>query len=263
MSDEPRMRIINPDKPLDDAGREAIAALAKRQLEAGGLLIRAVNLVGGQVEDGLKLLPKSGRAAIESAARLGLERAYHLARRARSAPKGDRLHRALGTASGAIGGLGGLGTALAEVPVATTIIFRAVQGVAEEYGEDADSEETRLECLRVFGSGGPGEPDAGIDTAFLGARMTLTGAALHKMIARVAPKFATVLTQKLATQAVPLLGAFAGAGTNFAFVGYYTEMAHVHFGLRKLARTYDDDQVLECFHKELAKRRMPVKMAGG
>ncbi|NDV00369.1 EcsC family protein [Pseudoroseicyclus tamaricis] len=261
MSDTPTMRTVNPDIPLDDAGREEIAELARRQLAAGGILIRAVNLVGGQVEDGLKLLPKSGRAAIENAARIGLERAYHLARRARGAPKGDALHRAIGTASGALGGFGGLGTALAEVPVATTIIFRAVQGVAEEYGEDPDSEEVRLECLRVFGAGGPGAETQGIDTAFLGARMTLTGPALHKMIARVAPKFATVLTQKLATQAVPILGAFAGAGTNYAFVGYYTEMAHVHFGLRRLIRTYNEEQVLEHFHRELSRRKMPVKVS--
>lgn len=72
------------------------------------------------------------------------------------------------------------------------------------------------------------------------------------MISKVAPKFAAVLTQKLASQAVPILGAAAGAGTNLAFVNYYTEVAHVHFGLRQLAREYDPDQVIEAFHAETA-----------
>jgi hypothetical protein len=44
-----------------------------------------------------------------------------------------------------------------------------------------------------------------------------------------------VLGQKLAAQTVPVLGAVAGAATNYAYTSYYQEMAHVHFGLRKLA----------------------------
>ena len=31
------------------------------------------------------------------------------------------------------------------------------------------------------------------------------------------------------------LGALAGASTNYVYTRYYTEMAHVHFGLRRLA----------------------------
>jgi len=41
--------------------------------------------------------------------------------------------------------------------------------------------------------------------------------------------------QKLASQAVPVLGAVAGATTNYVFSGYYQKMAQVHFGLRRLA----------------------------
>jgi len=131
----------------------------------------------------------------------------------------------MGAISGAIGGLGGLPTALMELPVATTVIFRAVQGVAAEYGEDPMSQETRLECLAVFGAGGPGAGDDGVDTSFFGARLGLTGAAVHGLLGKVAPRFATVLSQKLASQAVPILGAAAGAGTNYAFTDYYLRHA--------------------------------------
>ena len=263
-----QMREVNPDpppQPLTDEARAAIAALAKRQKKANSVLMQVVSFVGGQVEDGLKLLPKGTRGQIEDAARKALEQSYDWAGRSRrglgARVTGDRAHKVLGTISGALGGLGGLPTALAELPVATTFIFRAVQGVATQYGEDPTSDETRLNCLAVFGAGGPGEADDGIDTAFLGARLSLTGPALNKLIAKVAPKFAATLSQKLATQAVPLIGAAAGAGTNFAFMDYYTEIAHVHFGLRQLARDHGDVQVNELFHEELAKLTLPVKRA--
>jgi hypothetical protein len=50
-----------------------------------------------------------------------------------------------------------------------------------------------------------------------------------------------VLGQKLAAQTVPILGAVAGAATNYAYTSYYQDMAHVHFGLRRLAITSDRD----------------------
>ncbi|MEJ6398360.1 EcsC family protein [Yoonia sp. 208BN28-4] len=267
--DEKNLKLVNPDHapaPLTDDAKAQIAALAARQRKANGVLMSAINFVGGQVEDGMKMLPKGVRSQIDGAARAALTYSYSAAERSRSGAfskvaGSDRMHRVLGAISGAIGGVGGLPTALAELPVATTVIFRAVQGVAAEYGEDPLSEDTRKECLAVFGAGGPGSDDDGVDTSFVGARLSLSGAALHKLIAKIAPKFAAVLSQKLATQAVPILGAAAGAGTNFAFVDYYVSMAHVHFGLRKIARDHGDEAVLDEFHRVLAAAKLPVNRA--
>ena len=247
---------------IDDDAAVAIAALVLRQRRANGVLMKAINFVGGQVEDGLKMLPAGARAQIDVAARRALEASYDAASRSRSTYAGsDAMQKALGAVSGALGGLGGLPTALAELPIATTLIFRAVQGVASQYGEDPTSAETRLECLAVFGSGGPGASDDGVDTSFFGARIGLTGAAVHGLLGKVAPRFATVLTQKLASQAVPILGAAAGAGTNYAFTDYYVQMAHVHFGLRKLTRERGESPVLDEFHRLLVVRDVPVKRA--
>ena len=58
---------------------------------------------------------------------------------------------------------------------------------------------------------------------------------MQAVISRVAPRLAVVLGQKLAAQTVPVLGAVAGAATNYAYTSYYTDIAHVHFGLRRLA----------------------------
>ena len=267
--DNDDLKIVNPEPapvPLTPAARAEIAALAQRQYKANGVLMKAINFVGGQVEDTLKMLPKGARGQIDAAARSALAQSYQVAAQSRSGrlsnvASTDRMHKIMATLSGAIGGIGGLPTALVELPVATTMIFRAVQGVSAQYGEDPMSEETRLECLAVFGAGAPGPEDDGVDTAFIGARLGLTGPALNSLIAKVAPRFATILSQKLASQAVPVLGAAAGAGTNYAFIDYYVEMAHVHFGLRKIARDHSQGDVEEAFHKSLAACKLPVKRA--
>lgn len=257
------MKEINPQTPLTEAAHAAIGQLARRQDGAQGHLMRAITALGGQVEHGLGMLPAPMRKQVEEAARQALRQSYHLASRSRDlgplqrALATDRAHKIAAALSGAVGGVGGLATSVAELPLATTMIFRAIQGVAQTHGEDPQTEEVRLQCLAVFGAGAPGPEDDGIDTAFLGARITLTGAAVHGMISRVAPRFAAVLGPKLAGQAVPLLGAAAGAGTNYAFIAYYTEIAHVHFGLRRLIRTYGESAVLEQFHAELARLRRP------
>ncbi len=260
------MREINPENPLTDEARQEVAVLAARQSAASGVLMKAISFVGGQVEDGLRVLPKGARAQIDEAARKALQHSFNVAKASRSGAlsqrlTSDRAHKAMAAISGALGGLGGLPTALAELPVATTVIFRAVLEVAESYGEDIHSEEGRMECLRVFSAGGPTEGDDGVDTTFVGARLSLSGTAISSLINKVAPRFAAMLSQKLATQAVPVLGAAAGAGTNYAFMSYYTEMAHVHFGLRKLARDYDDTQVLDAFHAALKPPARPFNRA--
>ena len=252
-----------PDRSraLSQDTREQIAAIAHRQRKARGILMHAVNFVGGQVEDGLKLLPKKVRLQLDDVARKALRQSYDVAARSRDGIgqrlKSDRSHKVMGALSGAVGGFGGLPTAIAELPVATTLIFRAVQSVAAEYGEDPLSEETRMECLAVFGAGGPGKDDDGVDTSFIGARLSLSGVAVNKLISKVAPKFAAVLSQKLASQAVPVLGAAAGAGTNYAFLDYYVSIAHVHFGLREMGRLHGNEAVIEEFHRVLAAADLP------
>lgn len=262
------MRTVNPDNPpapMTDAARAEVAALAARQIRANGVLMQMVNFIGGQVEDGLNMLPDRVRAQLDGAATRALRASYDAAGRSQGGMgrfvASDRAHKALASLSGALGGLGGLPTALAELPLATTIIFRAVQRIALLHGEDPTAPDTRAQCLLVFGKGGPGTQDDGIDTSFIGARLSLSGAAVNKLISKVAPRFATVLGQKLASQTVPLLGAAAGAGTNYAFTHYYTEIAHVHFGLRKLARIHGDDAISDAFTAAVIALKNPLLRA--
>jgi hypothetical protein len=219
-----------------DLDRE-LSALAQRHRRASGVGLQVLNFVGGQAENLLERLPDRVKDGLEDATTRALAIAMRAAIQSRGMVPDQKgwLNTALTTGMGAMGGAGGLPTALAELPVTMTVLLRSILGVAAEHGFDPDDPEVQKECLLVFGSAGPLTADDGADMAFLSARVTLTGATVHGLIARVAPRLATVMGQKLATQTVPLIGAVAGAATNYAYTSYYQEMAQVHFGLRRLS----------------------------
>lgn len=154
--------------------------------------------------------------------------------------------------SGAVGGAGGLATSVAELPVTVTVILHAIRRAAVEQGFDPDDPAIRAECLRVFTAGSPLGSDDGVNTSFLSARLTVTGPAIQRLVASVAPKLATALGQKLAAQAVPVLGAVAGAGLNAAFLRYYREMAEIRFALLRLAEQHGAEEILTAFAKAVA-----------
>jgi hypothetical protein len=230
------MDIITRDPHTIDVDAE-LEAIAVRYRSAGGLGINVLNLIGGRAEDLLERLPASVREGLEAATLRALSRAMQAADASRSVVPDQKswLNQAVSTAMGAAGGAGGLPTALAELPVTTTLLLRVIQGVAAEHGFDPRAENVRFDCVQVFAASGPLAHDDGADFGFLSARLALTGQAVQAVIATIAPKLAVVLGQKLAAQAVPVLGAVAGAATNYAYTSYYEEMAHVHFRLRKLA----------------------------
>ncbi|WP_373050819.1 EcsC family protein [Thalassovita aquimarina] len=237
---------------IEDASTEVfdleteLDALANRYRKAGGVGIQVLNMIGGQAEQLLDQLPGPIRANLDGATEKALILSMKAAHRSRGVI-GDQpgwLTTTVTTAMGAAGGFGGLPSALAELPVTTTVLLRAIQGVAAEQGFDPAAENVQFDCIRVFGSAGPLDHDDGADMAFLTARMALRGSSLQSLIVKVAPRLAHVLGQKLAAQTVPVLGAMAGAATNYAYTSYYQDMAHVHFRLRRLAIEADLPQDL-------------------
>ncbi|MGO4855498.1 EcsC family protein [Phaeovulum sp. W22_SRMD_FR3] len=231
--------------PLHDpAVLTELGSLAARHKAASGLGMQVLGWVGGNAETLLERLPAPVKDRLEAVTRTALENAFSAAARSRGvvSDRPDWLNTALTTAMGAAGGLGGLPGAMAELPVTVTVLLRAIQGIAAEHGFDPAEEEIRLECIRVFASAGPMAADDGTDLAFVSARMTLTGQSVQGLIAKVAPRLAGVLGQKLAAQAAPVLGAVAGAAINYSFTSYYQEIARVHFGLKRLAQTAQLDE---------------------
>lgn len=230
---------------LPDQDPEAeIQRLAQDLRRANGPVMGLVNRLGGRLEDQISLLPERYRGQLERAVSLALSAGYGAARqgerlgaslpgRIGKAGPGGRMAAAV--TAGALGGAGGLATALAELPLTVTLFLGAIRDEARRAGLDPDDPAIRAECLRVFGAGSPLAEDDGVNTSFLSARLTVTGPALQKIIATVAPRFAAALGQKLAAQAVPLLGALSGGALNAAFLSYYREVARLRFALLTLS----------------------------
>ena len=237
--------IITPDPTLE------IIALAARYARAMGPVMGLVTKLGGKIEKQMAHLPPSFRKKVESLTGEALQRALELADKGRNAPDfGPRAAPALAALTGAIGGAGGIASSLAELPVTVTVILHAILRAAEAEGFDTSLPEVRAEALRVLAAGGPLDFDDGVDTAFLGARLTLSGPAVHKILASVVPGFATALSQKLAAQAIPVLGAVTGAALNTAFLTYYRELAHIRFALLRLSIQHGAEAVRMAFEAE-------------
>lgn len=227
-----------PALPDDDPEAE-IQRLAQDLRRANGPVMALVNRLGGRLEEQLGFLPERSRAHLERAVGAALSASYGAARQSeRLGAPGPRGRMAAAVTAGALGGAGGLATALAELPVTVTLFLGAIRDEARRAGLDPDDPVIRAECLRIFGAGSPLAEDDGVNTSFLSARLTVTGPALQKVIATVAPRFAAALGQKLAAQAVPLLGALSGGALNAAFLSYYREVARIRFALLALARRH-------------------------
>lgn len=237
-----------------------IAALAARYRRANGPVISLVNRLGGSLEGQLAAVPQSVRTQIDRAVAAALERAHDLAAQGRHAPDlGRQGPLAAAMLSGAAGGAGGLASSLAELPVTVTVILHAIRREAVAAGYDPEDAAIRAECLRVFGAGSPLATDDGVNTAFLSARLTLTGTAVQKVISAVAPRLGLAIGQKLAAQSIPVLGAITGAALNAAFLNWYREVAAVRFALLRLAERHGVEEVAGAFR--LAAAPAAVKTA--
>lgn len=224
--------------PIDDPTVHAdVDRLAKRYLAASGVGMNILTSVGGHAESLIERLPAVVRRRVDRITYSGLSRAFDAASRSRRLvrDRGDWFNRMLSTASGAMGGMGGLPGALIELPLTITLLLRAILDVAAEHGFDPDSDEVRAEALRVLASAGPMAEDDGADLGLLAARLSITGQTVQGLISKVAPKLSVSLAQKLGAQALPVLGAVAGASINYTFSAYYQELARVNFGLMRLA----------------------------
>ncbi len=237
-------QILHPVARVEDPA-DAIAELAARYRRANGPVMRLVTKLGGSLESQMSLVPLSLRDQIERTVARALAASYGLAGRAPDL--GERGPMVAVMASGAAGGAGGIATSLAELPVTVTLILNTIRAAAVEAGLDPAEPWVQAECLRVFGAGSPLAADDGVNTSFLTARLTITGAAVQNLITTIAPKLAVVLGQKLAAQAVPVLGAVTGAALNAAFLSYYREVARIRFALLQLAEVHGAEPVLEAF----------------
>ena len=250
------------DLSIED--QEALAAAVQR-LEKPSLAGRLATLAGKPVGLVQRALPAVASTAVAKATKQALERALEVALFSLKDPRfagGRVLHSGLACTSGAIGGAFGLVALTIELPVSTTIMLRAIAAIAREEGEDLGDPRSGLACLEVFALGSPPAGEKGMDTDYFAVRAMLArslvkiadfaidkgaireGAPLFvRYLSQIASRFGLVVSQKLAAQAVAVLGAFGGAAVNFAFIEHFQDVAHGHFTVRRLERVYGPDIV--------------------
>jgi hypothetical protein len=66
---------------------------------------------------------------------------------------------------------------------------------------------------------------------------------LVRFLTQIAPRFGVVVSQKVAAQAVAVVGALGGAAVNLAFIEHFQDVARGHFTVRRLERVYGVDTV--------------------
>ncbi len=249
---------------LSTADQEALAA-AVRRLEHPSLAGRLAALAGKPVGLLQRALPAVAATAVARVAKRALERALEVALFSlgnRRFIGGRKLHSGLACTSGAIGGAFGLAALAVELPVSTTIMLRAIAAIAHEEGEDLADRRTGLACLEVFALGGPPTDDSGAETDYFAVRAMLArglveiadfaidkgaireGAPMFvRFMTQIASRFGVVVSQKLAAQAVAVVGALGGAAINLAFTEHFQDVARGHFTVRQLERLYGAELV--------------------
>ncbi len=247
--------------PISPSLDEELDKLVEINSKAAGPVMKALNFVGGQAETQLARLPPQVTDIINQATEKALLLLAQAAHRS-TEEKGSLLksvsppNKVIAAGLGTIGGFGGVASTVVEIPVTIGLYLRTIEDVAAENGFDTTRENCRMECIQVLAAGGPLADDDGSNTAFLAARIATRGTTAQALVARVAPRLATVLSQKLGTQAVPVMGALTGATINLVYAQYYQDMARVHFGLWRLAKDHclERDELVEEFRKRVAER---------
>lgn len=228
--------------------RAELTALADRLARANGPVMGLILKLGTRLEGRMASLPDGMRQQLDAAAERALSVAFGIAAQGDKGPDlGRNAPLAAAVLTGAAGGAGGIATAIAELPVSVTVILHAIRKEARAAGFDPDDPAIKAECLRVFGAGSPVAGDDGVNTAFFSARLAVSGPALTQLIRTVAPRLAAAMGQKLVAQAVPVLGAVAGAALNAAFLTWYREVAAVRFALLRLAEQHGVEQIMTEF----------------
>ena len=252
-----------------NALREAVALMNSPSITA-----KLANVVGTPVEALLGKLSPSMREKVTGTVTTALHKAADAAMWTMDDKPGSSasavMHKIGAAASGAIGGFFGFSTVLVEIPVSITIMMRAVADIARAEGFSLADFETRAECVQIFGmdSGEAESPGqhyfamkevlrqvVSLTASGLAANAASRGingfssqeaaSVLVKLIEAVAARFGVVITEKVAAQLVPVLGAVTGATINTLFTNHYQDLAKVYFTIKRLEQKYGEGVIGE------------------
>ncbi len=243
---------------------------AKEVLENPSLAARITNVIGAPFKKGFELLPEKWSEVVSDATQKALQTALSVALDTMGNRIGqqsdDLLHKILVVATGAGGGAFGLPILVVELPVSTTIMLRSIADIAQSHGEDLANIDSKLACLEVFALGGRSPKDDSSETGYFAVRAALAkavseaaeyiaergiakegGPPLVRLIIQLAERFGIQVSEKVAAQAVPVIGAAGGAVVNYIFIEHFQNMARGHFTVRQLERKYGRETVKKVY----------------
>jgi EcsC protein family len=235
--------------------RRAIACL-----ERASFAQRLTDAIGRPAGVLGKSIPASARKAVARASEAALRGALKLALRTidLNAPvkPASHAHKLAAAASGALGGALGWAALPVELPISTTILLRSIAQIAREEGEDLSAPHGALACIEVFALGRK-EEETAFDSGYFAVRAALaksvsdsarfvaqqglgaqSAPVVARMISQIAARFGVVVSEKMAAQAAPILGAIGGATVNAAFADHFQALARGHFIVRRLERAH-------------------------
>lgn len=275
---------LAPDHDLDRMEKRDSNDLkmAVNLLEKPGLSIRLINLLGYPIEGIVQTLPRRIGQAIGNTATKAVGAAFYAALSTMNKKKHSRpfrwTHRVMVFVSGAVGGFFGLPGLIVELPISTGLMLRSIADIARSEGEELSSIDTHLACITVFALGGRSRKDNAADTTYYVVRAAVTrtlseaaefitqrgmmeeGAPIViRVMANLASRFGVIVTDKIAAEMVPILGALGGASINLLFINHFQATARGHFIVRRLERKYGGEFVKKEYEKALGELRDGVK----
>jgi EcsC protein family len=258
--------------PLELSSEDrAVLRDAVERLEHTNLAHRLAAALGQQISRVAKLLPTQISEAVDKAAEAAIRAALRVAMGSLKTGRRQQrrgMHKAVATASGAAGGAFGLVSLPLELPFSTIVMLRSIAAIAQAEGEDLSAPETGFACLQVFALGTASEARPFTESSYFAVRTLLaksvseaarfvvergiseeSAPVILKLVSQIATRFGVVVSQKLAAQAVPLIGAAGGAAINYAFIDHFQSVARGHFAVRRLERIYGADLVRTEYEK--------------
>ena len=239
---------------------------AKNLLENPGVAAKITSYIGSPIEKGIELLPNGWRDKIGEITQTALMKASEAAIFTMKDQPGEKSfnfwHKIGVAVTGGVGGFFGIASLAVELPVSTTIMLRSIADIARSYGESIHEDDTKLACLAVFALGGDHKSDDSTESGYYIVRGLLAKSVaeagefvltkklagegapiLVKYLATISQRFGVQITEKLAAQALPLVGAVGGAAINTIFIDHFQDMAKGHFAVRKLERIYGKEMI--------------------
>ncbi len=256
---------LMPERLTREATEDLKRAIAC--LEGTSFAQRLTDTIGRPVGALSRSVPVSARRLVAHASEAALRAGLKLALRtidpaASPRPSSNRAHKLAAAASGAVGGAFGLAALPVELPVSTTILLRSIAEIAREEGEDLSAPQAALACIEVFALGGRADEEAAYESGYFAVRAALaksvtdsarfvasqglgaqTAPVVVRLVSQIAARFGIVVSEKVAAQAAPVLGAIGGAAVNAVFAEHFQTLARGHFIVRRLEREHGPNLV--------------------